>query len=257
MLRMGKTPSKNEGYATETARGTSYKTDAYYRWRWSEYDGYTLTVEPETGTEFIDSKVFADDPPGESHLDGIQKSLKRYFRFRANRVGDTDTFDPDRTFDSNSSNQPQDYLTRTERGLIREASLKHGSLPDYHSITPERREGLKVYLSQRLEKPAAEVTPDDFDRANGRKVPSLVMASLDLGLRPIEVGRARTSWVDTQNCLFRIPKQDSGSDRRRPRPLARETGEQPQLRRARHPVADRARNPVRVRFPGVPAPTAL
>lgn len=36
--------------------------------------------------------------------------------------------------------------------------------------------------------------------------------SLDAGLRPIEVERAVTSWVDTENAVLRIPKEDSSKN---------------------------------------------
>lgn len=36
--------------------------------------------------------------------------------------------------------------------------------------------------------------------------------SLDAGLRPVEVGRAKTSWVDTTNEVLRIPKEDSSKN---------------------------------------------
>lgn len=37
----------------------------------------------------------------------------------------------------------------------------------------------------------------------------MTWASLDCGLRPIEVGRARIQWVDLQNEVLRIPKSDA------------------------------------------------
>jgi len=54
------------------------------------------------------------------------------------------------------------------------------------------------------------VTRDDWERATSWKTPSLVATGLDAGLRPIEVERARISWVDVPNAVLRIPKeQDS------------------------------------------------
>lgn len=70
-----------------------------------------------------------------------------------------------------------------------------------------------AHLAQRLEKPKSEVTADDWDRANGWKIPSLVATSLDTGLRPIEVERARTHWVDIGNQVPWIPKDESSKNR--------------------------------------------
>jgi integrase len=37
--------------------------------------------------------------------------------------------------------------------------------------------------------------------------------SLDAGLRPVEVKRASLDWIDTDNSVLRIPKQDSAKSR--------------------------------------------
>jgi len=39
-----------------------------------------------------------------------------------------------------------------------------------------------------------------------------VWASLDGGLRPIEVGRVKTTWVDTDNAVLRIPADESAKN---------------------------------------------
>lgn len=71
---------------------------------------------------------------------------------------------------------------------------------------------MAAHLAQRFEKPKEDVTPEDWDRANGWKVPSLVATSLDAGLRPIEVGRARVQWVDAANDVLRVPKEESSKN---------------------------------------------
>jgi integrase len=53
----------------------------------------------------------------------------------------------------------------------------------------------------------------DWERANGWKIPSIVWTSLDTGLRPIEVGRATVQWLDTDNKVLRIPKDESSKNR--------------------------------------------
>lgn len=53
------------------------------------------------------------------------------------------------------------------------------------------------------------MTPEDWERANGWKFPSLVWASLDAGFRPTEVERAPVEWVDVENAVLRILKEDS------------------------------------------------
>ncbi len=51
-----------------------------------------------------------------------------------------------------------------------------------------------------------------WEEVNGWKVPSFVSVSLDAGLRPIEVERAVTSWVDIENAVLRIPKEQSSKN---------------------------------------------
>jgi integrase len=109
--------------------------------------------------------------------------------------------------------QPRDYLTREERTRIREAALEYGSVPGYNDLSPEARDRWKAYLAQRLEKPKSEVVPADWGRVNGWKISSLTWASLDTGLRPIEVERAVTDWVDVDNSVLRIPKEQSAKVR--------------------------------------------
>lgn len=57
-----------------------------------------------------------------------------------------------------------------------------------------------------------EVGPEEFERANGFKYPSLVYTSLDAGLRPIEVGRAKTYWIDLDNAALHIPADESSKN---------------------------------------------
>lgn len=104
---------------------------------------------------------------------------------------------------------PRDYLTREECGLIREDALELGSVSSYEGLDPEERDRWKAYLAQRFEKPKSVVKPEDWDKANGWKIPSLVSMSLDAGLRPIEFERAVTGWVDIENAVLRIPKEQS------------------------------------------------
>lgn len=134
------------------------------------------------------------------------------FKWRHHEHG-MDEWQPTISFSVNdSASNPRDYLTRAERSKIRDAALEYGSIPSYSDLTPNQRDRWKAHLAQRFEKPKTDITPADWDRANGWKIPSLVWTSLDAGLRPIEVGRATTSWVDTENGLLRIPKSESSKN---------------------------------------------
>jgi integrase len=78
----------------------------------------------------------------------------------------------DQRFNSSGDDAPRDYLTRRERRRVREAAL----------ATESWRET------------------------------TIVLASLDAALRPVEVSRARPEWVDTENKLLRIPREESSKN---------------------------------------------
>lgn len=85
----------------------------------------------------------------------------------------------------------------------------HESVPHYNSLTPEQRDRWEQYLAQRFRKPKSKVSKKDFERANSWQWPSLIWTAVDAGLRPQEIGRAKVSWVDTDNALLRIPSEDA------------------------------------------------
>lgn len=212
LLAVGKNPEKAEGYAPSTVRGVSQRVDKFYRWIWEERGGYTTEVTSEDADAFMRSLVYDERDYANSTKATAQKCLKRLFKWRNYQFGEDIDWEPEHTF-GQSVSQPRDYLSIGERKQIREAALKYGSVPSYNSLTPKERGEWKSYLAQRFEKPKNEITPADWERANSWKTPSLVWTSLDAGLRPIEVGRAKVSWVDVNNQVLRIPKTESSKNR--------------------------------------------
>nr|WP_233204264.1 hypothetical protein [Halegenticoccus soli] len=115
------------------------------------------------------------------------------FKWREHQHG-LDEWKPQISFATrDKTTAPRDYLTREERTAIREAALEYGTVPAYANLSPSERDRWKAYLAQRFEKPKSKVSPEDWEKANGWKIPSLVWVSLDADLRPIEVERAVTS----------------------------------------------------------------
>ncbi|ELY95118.1 XerC/D-like integrase [Natrialba hulunbeirensis JCM 10989] len=210
LLTFGKNPDKVNGYAFETVRARAYRMDMFYRWVWEQEGRYLADVSHEHADGWMEELAYQDKST--AHKDNCQKAVQMLLKWRHHKHG-LDKWEPDIRFNSNGSSQPRDFLTRQERSKIREVSLEYGSIPSYQSVTPEERDRWKAYLAQRFEKPKSEVTPDDWDRANGWKIPSLVFVSLDAGLRPIEVARATTGWIDTDNEVLRIPKEESSKNR--------------------------------------------
>jgi site-specific recombinase XerD len=202
MLTLGKNPSEAKGYAHDTVTRRSHDIDAFYRWIWTEHGTYTLNITPEYGNDYLEELAFSDY--SDSHKANTLKSLKMLYRWR-----DTD-WDPSFSFTSESSHkQTTAYLTRQERQRIREAVLEYETVPTPQHLSSSERDRWEKLLAQRLRKPQHDITRSDFKQMNGFKFPSIIYTTLDAGLRPKEVGRATTSWVDTQNNVLRIPREDA------------------------------------------------
>jgi integrase len=210
LLVFGKNPTKAEGYAKATSKNTVERLDAFYRWVWTEFDGYTTDISHRHADAYM--KEIARRDEGNYSRNNTQSALKRLFKWQKHERGG-ELWEPEVVFSEPSgTGEPRDYLTRDERSQIREAALEYGSIPSYNNLTSDERNKWKAYLAQRFSKNKKDITPDDWDRANSWKFPSLVWASLDAGLRPIEVERARISWVDVQNALLRIPRGESSKN---------------------------------------------
>ncbi|MFC6873637.1 tyrosine-type recombinase/integrase [Halobellus marinus] len=211
MVNIGKDPEHGDGYAYDTANGRAYRLDLFYRNVWKEQEGrYTTEITHDHADAYMKELAYGDTSQENkaSHL----KAVKMLFRWRAYAL-DGEEWEPEITFSPNTGNtNPKDFLTREERGAVREAVLEHGSVPSYNALTPEQRDRWKIHLAQRFEMPKKDVGPDEFKRANSWKVPSLFWTALDAGLRPIEVQRSKVQWLDIQNALLRIPKQDSSKN---------------------------------------------
>lgn len=109
----------------------------------------------------------------ESTKGKTREALLRYSKWLQHKF-DREEWGFDWNFDSGGSNVgPRDFLTDEERRKIRQAALNYG---------------------------------DNW------KFTSLIWAALDAGLRPVEVRRARTSWVDVDNTILRIPREDSAKN---------------------------------------------
>lgn len=207
LLTFGKNPAKAVGYAHSTVKTRASRMDMFYRWVWQQENRYTANVTHDHADNWL--RQLAREDYSNVHKSQCRKALRMLFKWRHHEHG-LEEWEPEISFVSSSkSTSPRDYLTRSERSAIREAALEYGSVPSYEGVTPQERSEWKAYLAQRFEKPKSEVSVEDWERANGWKIPSLVWVSLDGGLRPIEVERAVTSWVDLENGVLRIPKQQS------------------------------------------------
>jgi integrase len=142
-----------------------------------------------------------------SYKQGILKALKMFFKYRHHRRGEVD-WDPGFNFETSHEVSQDEYLSKEELAALRDAALEYGQIPSYANVSPEERKRWKAYLAQRFGIEKREVTKEDWNRANSWKVASLLWTTLDGGLQPAEVGRVEPSWLDLDDGVLLVPKED-------------------------------------------------
>jgi integrase len=190
LLRMGKDPEKAKGYSPYTVDGTADRTARFDFWRWKNRGGYSLPPTQEDASAYMEEVAFWDVT--EATKGKQMEALLRYSTW-LQRKFNRDEWEFDWTFQSGGGNTgPRDFLTKEERQKIRQAALKKDGNPTYG---------------------VDEEDLPDGGRRDSWKYTSLVWVSLDAGLRPVEVGRAKTSWCDTDNGVLRIPREESSKNK--------------------------------------------
>jgi site-specific recombinase XerD len=192
--RRGKEPARRRGYADTTIKTTSSKIDHVFRWRWTDYDGYTMDFSPNDADRFIKWADW-DQNYSDGTIGSYVRAIKRYFKYK------NDIHDQDVEWDcelklSQSPQNVRDYFRKEEFSKLYEAALDYGTVKHYNNCTVEERDRIKGVLASRLSIAKENVTKKHFEQANSWKIPSLVGVALDIGMRPIEAKRARTHWFD-------------------------------------------------------------
>lgn len=207
LLHVGKDPESAQGYSAYTVYESGYRAAAFDRWVWDHHDSYMLPPNQNDADEYLEEIAYSDR--AQSTKANIEEMLSRYYRWLEHKYG-TEEWEPEFSFQGNGGSSPRDFLTVEERRQIRQAALDHGSIPDYDHLSPAKRGEWKSYVARVLDK--EDPTPGDWEKVDGWKITSLVWASLDAGLRPVEVGRAKTHWVDPDNAIIRIPHEESSKN---------------------------------------------
>ncbi|WP_248514982.1 tyrosine-type recombinase/integrase [Salinarchaeum laminariae] len=185
LLRMGKDPEKAKGYSPYTVAGTADRMARCDLWCWENRGGYSIPTTEEDAKAYMEKVAFEDVV--ESTKGKRMEALLRYNKWLQHRHG-ADEWEFKWTFKSGGGNTgPRDFLSREERRKIRQAALGKDGNPNY---------GVENFE----------------EKADSWRYTSLVWTSLDAGLRPIEVGRAKVSWCDTDNGVLRIPREESSKN---------------------------------------------
>jgi len=204
LLHEAKDPDRAIGYSPYTVYETGYRAAKFDRWVWDQHNGYTYPPGTADADGYLKEVAYKD--LAQSTKGKLEEMLQRYTRWLDTRF-DIGDWDPNYSFQSAGGGSPQDFLTREERRQIREAVMDYDSARNYDALSPEQRDRWREYVAQ--QRGVVDPTPNDYEAVESWKYTSIVWASLDAGLRPVEVRTARTSWVDTENAVLRIPKEDA------------------------------------------------
>jgi integrase len=210
LLRCGKKPFKNIGYAEDTVQTTHYKTDQIYRWKWEQGGEFTKDFSPDDAEAFIDMLV-SETTFADREVRDFIKTIKRLFKWRSDKgVVDYEwKYSKVDQLQQQGISKRRHYFEQHEMAALYDAAIERSAIKNYHNMTPEERDRMKAHLAQRFGTPKEDIGPDEFDRANSWKFPALIAASIDLGLRPIEVERSNTRWLRLHEQKVVIPKDES------------------------------------------------
>lgn len=218
MCTSGRDPSHNQGLATTTASNYISWMDKVFRRTWERRETTTVQFPPELADEYCTflSKDQITKANGKAysvaHKRKVNDTIQKYHEWREETKGGK-SWDPPVKFNDRNHNKA-DSFTIKERRKLKEAVLTYDTLPTYSDCSPEQRERLKIYLSQRLEIPKEEVSPSDWKRVNTSwERPSLLWTTFDTGLRPIEVERAVPEWLRLEKGSIFIPKEEAAKNR--------------------------------------------
>lgn len=210
LLNVGKEPEQGEGYSPYTVVNTGYKTAQFDRAVWCDYDRYKFPPTSDDAARYFEDVIYRDisNRTKAKH----KECLERYFRWLSQHF-DVEAWESEASFSSSGGgNNPRDYLSKEERHRVRQAALRHGDIPAYDNLDAEDRNRWESYVARVLDKPAEDISKAEWQQVDGWKITSMVYVSLDIGLRPVEVGRAKVPWFNTDEGVVVIPKSESAKN---------------------------------------------
>lgn len=232
MRTKGKNPDRQKPLSESVSENYYRRVDQIFRVVIDRTDPADKTVlthdQADLVVKWLDRNEICQrngDPYLETSKRKFSNALVKYFAWRHDQRSDAEKWRPRINF-SDGEHENADRLNFEERWQVRQAAIDYGSLPSYYETSEAERENIDSFVAQRLGKPKSEVTRKDWERADtSLKVGSLIAVTLETGIIPIEVGRARTDWYDQKRNILKITKEDAGKDRPTTElPLTEETG---------------------------------
>lgn len=219
MRTCGKDPEGGTPLSETSIANYARRLHQIYRSLWTRSNRFPVRIDHGEADAFVEA-LHADEivrQDGNAYAGSSKRKflnvLEKWFEYRENAYG-SEPWSPPVTFTDNIPNNEADYFTKEERKLIYETALTYRTPPAYDNITPAERERWKAYLAQRLGKSKGSVRPSDFrELRTSWKIPSLIGAALDGGLRPIEINRMKTEWLRLDKGDIRIPKESAAKNR--------------------------------------------
>lgn len=214
LLAAGKDPETTEGDAFQTVADRAYRMDVFYRWVWEQEDRYTTNVTHNHDNDWLYHSAHPDK--SNAHKDNCLKALQMLSKWREyehNFPRVNQNFHSPRKV---VRQLPATTLQNPRENRFVKLHWNTVQLPDIRICHHRSAHGGEHILHNDLrnqgQQSKAEISQSDWSRKNSWKILSLIWVSLDAGLRPIEVERAVTSWVDIENSVLRIPKEEKNYD---------------------------------------------
>jgi integrase len=216
----GKNHQKREGYAQQTVKMTHYKIEDVFRWKWKRDDQFDTTFDTAEAYTYLATRLASTDDTDRTYTD-YEKAITRFHNYE--RTVNNKQYPTLEEYIEREGKQPLEFdrndTTKTEKDKLHKPELKQlynasltvYSVPSYHnkSMTPKERSNIASMLAERNHKPAEEIGPEDFKKANSWKIPSMIATAINLGLRPVEIKRADTNWIDLENKKMVFPPKDA------------------------------------------------
>lgn len=216
----GKNPSRNESMARSGAKNYHSRVDQLYRFL-LEFDDLQTDcrlTHPQADVLIwmLDQDRIQKQSGGDYAKTSKRKfsnALQKYFTWLHDENIITDDWEPNVVF-PDGEHESADKLSFEERHQIRTEALTYGSLPAYHETAPAERDRIDGLIAQRLGKPKADITHQDWQQADvSTKIGSLVAVTLETGMIPIEIEHATLDWYDPHEKVFNIPKKYAAKER--------------------------------------------
>jgi len=213
LITEGKDTYREEGFAESTVKTTHYKIDESYRWQWEHTERFTKEFPQDQAEELLDI-LMRKSPHPDSYVHIFEKALRRLFKyFREARNRDIPEWEHDIPVEPNrgstKSKHIKDRLYADEMARLYEAAIQEYSIKSYWNVDPDERQELKRMIAQQQGITMDEIGPEEFKKASSWKYPAIISTTADLGLRPIEVGKMKKSWLSLSQNQISIPAEGS------------------------------------------------